>query len=425
MLRDTIASRKQGVKAYRTLEETRDIGKINENAVEGQFQVELDSRWWLEKLLDKRGLSVPQGVLLIYGCLEAVRLLLFPFVLNKAPAYFLIPYTSALIGDLFVPVSLLLLHSIYKGMNRLVEDVNLYLRANKFIAPPMFISEKVLNAKNGLEKLDEGYRNRFVKPLMLDTLQKAVGLSFNRAYQVGCALIAFGIFALAMFLTLVLNIIPPSLLSIVEPGISEIALAYRLVFVYIVGFEWAIIGMVAWTLLTSWLVVIQIAGNPIGGRPFEPIKENYDSVTTLMMKISFTVAFFAAWLSPLFLYWTVVPTDPAIHQSIVALLLSVLFAMTPTIIVSIVFPIVKIHKGMDESRKRASMVKLHQLEDIKSMREADLKRYFLVQRHLIEDYKNIVSNPEWVLNASQIAQIVGSIFLPIITFIVTIYFVPH
>ena len=420
MLRETLASRRRSVQAYSVIEKTRDLEKIKVAPVEGDVQIKLEPTWWLERLLDKKKLSVPQGALLIYGLVEIVRLLLFPFVLNRAPEYFLVPYASAIVGDLFMPISLLLLNSIYKGLLRLVDDVNSSLKANRLVAPPIIVSEKVLRSKNGLIELDKSYRNRYIKPLMLDTLQKGIDLSFNRTYQLGCAFAAASTFALTMFLTLVLDVFPPGALSIIEPGVSGVAVAYRLVFVYIVGFGWAIIGMMTWTLLTVWLVVIQVAGNPIGARPFELIKENYDSVTTLMLRISFTVAFYGAWLSPLFLFWTVVPSDPVIHQGIVTLLLSILLILTPTIILSFVFPIIKIHKGLDESRRRGAMVKLHQLEDIKSIRETDTKKYFLIQKHLVDDYKNIVSNPEWVLSASQMVQIFASILLPVITFLASL-----
>jgi hypothetical protein len=419
MLRETLACRRRNIRITREVEESKSLEGIKVDPIKDDIEIHLDSRWWLEKLFDRMRLSFVQGTLLIYGCVELVRFLLFPFVLG-APAYFLIPYTSALVGDMFIPISLLLVHSIYKGLVRLVDDINASLKAKKFVAPPVLLSEDVLALKDGVKNLDDQYRNRYIKPVMLVTLQKGLDLSFDRCYQLGCALVAVGTFGLLMFLVFVLRIVPPGILVILEPGIPEIAFAYRLVFVYIVGSGWAIVGMVAWTLFTSWLITIQVSGNPIGMRPFEPIKEHFDSIMALMLRISFTVAFFVAWLSPLFLFWSVVPTDSLFHQSVVTFLLFILIVTTPIIILSIVFPVLKTHKGLCESRKRASVIKLHQLEDLKRKDKTNLRKYLTIQKHLIDDYRNIISNPEWVLSASQLVQIFSSIFLPILTFIVSI-----
>jgi hypothetical protein len=180
------------------------------------------------------------------------------------------------------------------------------------------------------------------------------------------------------------------------------------------------VGMMAWSLFTTFLSNIQVAGNPLRVRPHESIKESFSPATDLMLATSFAVTLMVAWYSPFALVWSVLPSDALVRQAASTFVASTLVIMVPVIILSFTIPTLKIHKGMAKSRERVVLLKAHQLEKLKKKKgKLSLNRYLMIQRHLIQDYKDIQNNSTWLLNLRQLLQVIGSILLPIATFIIS------
>ena len=98
---------------------------------------------------------------------------------------------------------------------------------------------------------------------------------------------------------------------------------------------------------------------------------------------------------------------------------TIVVIMTPIIILSLLLPILKVHKGLEESKKRALKIKMFQLEDLKKNRK-NTPNYFEIQKHLIEDYEKIERNSEWSINPAQSIEILGTILLPTATFFLSL-----
>lgn len=422
MLRNALSDRRRNIRITREIEEGKDIRQLSVSPIKDDVELNLEQKWWLQKFFDKINLSFSQGALLIYALVEFPRLLLFPFIIGQTQEY-LVVYISAFFVEMFVSVVLLLMHSIYKGLVQLKSQTNNILRAKKFVAPTICVraaSGKELTSKDFLDDLDNEYRNRYIKPVMFKTLQDGLSLSFNRSYQLGSGIIFASLFFLIVLLRFVLNVIPPNVFFVLELGVPEIALAYRVLFFLVMGFNCFVIGMLAWALFVTFLVIIQASGNAIGIRPYESLKEYFEPATTLILKTFFTLTFLLAWLSPFVVVLSMFHPDPFHRQATVAFVGTLLILMIPVIILYLLLPIFKIHKGMEESRKRALIVKRYELEEIEKIRKSDLDMYFRIRKHLIDDYKDIQRNPEWVFNSTQIVELVGTVLLPIITFLIRI-----
>lgn len=420
MLREALAQRSRNIRIARDIKEGKTLEEILPHSIEADVELQFDSRWWLERLFDKGNLSFMRGVFLMYGIVEIPRLLFLLLMLGRTHESFLTAFIFTFLGDMFIPFALLLIHSIQKSLSRLKRYVNELSKGNKLVTPPAIISERQLASPSSLAKLDRNYKNRYIKPVMLKTMQHGFDLSYNKRYQLGSGLIAASLFFLLMFMRFVLKVLPENFFAIAEPGIAEVAVAYRVWFFSMIGFDWFIIGMVTWTLFVAFLTTIQASGNAIGVRPFESIREHMAPIITLVLKTSFTLTFLTAWLSPLLLIWSVLPVDPFIRESTRIFTGSIVAIMIPVIILSFLIPIVKIHKGMAESRERVLILKRHQLDDLKRNRESYPDRYFEIQAHLIQDYKDIQIKPVWLLNIPQILELMGTVLLPIVTFLISV-----
>lgn len=420
MLREALAQRSRNVKKAREIWEGKDLKEILHESIETDKMLQLDSRWWLENFFDKHNLSFAQGVILIYVLAEIPRLTFLLLMLGQANESFVMSFISTFFGDMFIPFSLLLVHNIYKSLVTLKRHTNEISRRKGFVAPCIRISEEELASSDSLIALDTEYQNRYIKPVMLRTFQQGLDLSFNRSYMIGSGIIAASLFYLLMFLRFVLRVLPETFFAIAEPGIPEIAVPYLIWFFAMIGFDWFIIGMVTWTVFVTFLVSIQASGNAIGIRPFESIKEYLAPITTLVLKTSFTVTFLTAWVSPLLLVWSVLPVDPMVREAIRMLVGSTVAIMTPVIVLSFLIPILKIHKGMAESRRRVLVLKKYQLDKLKRKPGSDVDRYLKIQAHLIQDYKDIQNKPVWLLNLPQMLELMGTVLLPIITFLISI-----
>jgi len=399
------------------MEEVKNLKRILPESIETEVKLQLDSRWWLDKTFGRLNCSYLEGVFLVYGFIESFRLIFLPHVVIGHAAF-----VSGFLGDLFVPFSLLMVHILYKSLINLKRNVNIKLRKKEFIAPSILITEEELESSVRLAKLDEEYRNRYVKPVMIKTLQYGFDLSFNNKYQLGSGLIAAGLFLLVMFMTLVLKILPENLFMVVDITGPQVRNVFNAWVYAMWGFEWFIIGMATWTLFMIFLLNTKTSGNPIRVRPFESIKECFVSMTSLTLKTSFTLTFITAWISPAVLVWSVTPVvDPKIRAASVIFVSSVVAVMIPVIILSFVVPVLKVDEGMSKTRERLLLLKKHQLEKLKKekIRKSDPNTYIRIEEHLIQDYKDVQNNPVGVLNVPQILELSVTILLPIITFFIS------
>lgn len=420
LLREAFAQNARNRKISREIEEGENLQKALPDSIEADVKLQLDSRWWLERFFKKHNLSLVQGILLIYAIVETPRLLMLPILFSKAPESFATAYASSLFTEMFIPITLLLINSVYRSLVKLKRNTNRILREKEFVTPPILLSNKEQTSRDSLAELDKEYGNRYIKPVMLKTLQYGLDLSFDKNYQLGFGLIATSMVVIFLFARFVLKVLPYSLFAIADPRVPELTIAYVAYTIFIIGFDWFIVGMATFTLFVAFLTSIQASGNTVRIRSFESIKESFTPATTLVLKTSFTATFLIAWLSPFMLIWSVLPLDPLVRQSARIFVESMLLIMVPIIIVSLLVPILKIHRGMVDSRERILLLKKHQLDDIEKFRETDTDKYFLVRQHLIQDYKDAQSNPVWVLNIPQMLEVVSTVLLPIVTFLISI-----
>lgn len=418
LLRDALSQRAQNIRIAKNLEE----GTLPEDFQEtAELRV---NKWWLDEFFSRHRLSFTQGIFLIYGILEVPKLLILLFVMGRSEGYFVNAFASTMLGDLVFPMALVLAYNVHKSLSSVATWTNENLKNNRIVATPTFIRKNYALSETPRQpaELDKEYSNRYIKPVMLKTVQLGYDLSFDKKYQVGSGIIGSSLVLLIMYLRFVSSVLPPSAVFVVaEPGIPEIAGIYKVDVLFMMSVAWGMVGMMAWTLFTAFLLNIQVAGNPLGVRPYESIKESFSPVTDLMLATSFAVTLMVAWYSPFALVWSVLPSDALIRQAASTFVASILVIMVPVIILSFAIPTLKIHKGMAKSRERLALLKAHQLEELKKKRgRLNLNRYLMIQRHLIQDYKDIQSNSTWLLNVRQLLQVIGSILLPIVTFIISV-----
>lgn len=390
--------------------------------ITADVRLNMEREWWLERFFRKHDLSFGEGILLVY-LMEVIPSVLFlPWLMGQAYPGYLSEYVFSFLGNLFVPICLILTNYTYKSLVKLADAVDDNVRENRFAAPPVLITEKELNSSDALNRLDKKYSNLYVKPIMLETLRSGLRLAFDKFYQLGSGGISMGLFLFINFLGFVVKIFPGTFFRFEYLGSPEIsAVSYGLGF-YTTCAAWFTIGMLTWTLFTTFLCTIHVAGNPIKTRPFEPIKESFGEVSTLIMRTSLTVTFAVAWASPFDLLAGILPRDPIVRQNWIIIVESMLFVMIPVIILSFVIPLLEVHKGMTRTRKRLLRLKLSQLEEIKKHWKSGRNEYLMVQRHMISDYKDIQRNSVWLFDFRQVLQIAGSILLPIVTFWLSVQF---
>jgi hypothetical protein len=419
-LREAFSRRKRNAQISREIEEGKPLGVILPESIENDIELHLDSRWWLEKFFDRHKLSFVQGALLVYLIISFPRALIALYIWGRIEGNLLNVYISTFFGGLYIPIALILIHNIYKVLVKLNKTINRDLKEKRFVAPPHLLSENELDSQASLDNFDKEYTNRYIKPVVIRTLQSGINLPFDGNYQLGSGIIASSLFLFIMYLRLGLNVLPQNVFIPTDFGSAGLNTLMLIETFFMVSIDWFIVGMVAWTLFTTFLCTIQAAGNPIKLRPFESIPDKYASISALVFRSTFAITFMVVWVSPFVLLWSILPPDPLVRQWVTIFVEAVLLVMIPVIILSFFIPIVKTHKGMAESRGRLLVIKSHQLEEIKKIRESDPSKYLRIQKHLIQDYKDVQENPVWLITFQQGFQIVGSIILPIVSFLISI-----
>lgn len=423
LLRQVLSDRRNLINVFREIYDGKPLTEVGVKPTVENVALDVESRWWLERAFRSFKLSFTQGVFLVYALYKIPSLLLMIFMLGKAPQNFINAYLTGFFGDLFIPICLLLLNTVQKTLVELKDQYNELLLNDKFVAPSRLIMQKGTECVSihGLpvEDVDKEYRNRYVKSVCFRTIQGGMNLAFNMKYQFGSGLVTSFLFAVALVARFVFNIVSPNVFGLWLPSVPEIDLVYLALAWLALGLDWFVVGMVAWSIFVAFLISMTTGGNFIRIRAFESVKEYFEPTTTLVLKNSFVLTFLVAWASPLFMFTMIYSQDPVFRQATINWIGAMVIIMMPIIILSFLLPTLRIHGGMEGSRKRALSLKKAQLEDIKKLRESDLEKYMKIQKHLISDYKSIQKNPEWVFSASQIIQIVGTIMLPIVTFLLS------
>jgi hypothetical protein len=131
----------------------------------------MEPEWWLERFFHKHSISFAIGALIIY-LLKIIPTLIQLPMYSSHPGTFRAILTT-LLGDLFIPISLILVHSLYKSVFNLAETAEKWALANEFVAPPVVICAQGLKTAEEVEKLDKRYSNQYIRPLMLKTFNQA------------------------------------------------------------------------------------------------------------------------------------------------------------------------------------------------------------------------------------------------------------
>jgi hypothetical protein len=416
LLRRAFSDRKRNVEAVALIYEGKPIEETLPKSIEKHNEVKLDPQWCLERFFHRHGLSFAQGVSIVY-LIKIIPTLVAIIVLGSHfDISVLTQKCSTLVGDLFIPISLVMIHSIYKSWVSLIKTVNKNIKENRYVAPPVLLTENQLKSSKSLDVLDKSYSNRYIKPVMSTTLQSGLNLAFSGYYQLASGAISTGALLLLIFLGPVARILPFDFMF--RPtGYGSFFLNAIEVGTCLWGWsiDWFIIGLLTWTLFLSFLCILQISGNPLRARPFEQIKKRFAPIFSLTLKVTLTVAIVVAWVSP-FLFSYSLGGDTVGRQYPIYFLESVLSVTTPIIVLSFLFPAMRIHKALSETCDRLLLLKDHQLEDIKKLRESQPDEYMKIERHLILDYKDIQKNQVWFFDLEQALQLIGSVLLPLITF---------
>jgi len=416
LFRETLSQRKRNAQISSQIEDGKPLKEILPEPIEHDVKLDLEPTWWLERFFLRHKLSFTEGAFLIYLIKVVPSILFLPWLANRVDSRYLDAYVSSFFGDLFIPASLILINSVHKSLVRVRKTVNENLKENRFVAPRTLINEKELKSSVALNELDRDYSNRYIKPVMLRTLQSGFNLSFDSSYQIGSGAITVVMYLFLMFLGFVVRVLPETMTSVTNLGSSTLTRVSLGLTFYGLSLDWFIVGMLAWTLFIIFMCSIQISGNPIKIRPFEVIKERFSAVSTLILRTSLTVTFVVAWASPFFLLWTILPPDPVSRQGSLYFTEAVLVVMMPVIVLSLLIPNFAVNKGLGRTRDRLLHLKGYQLEDIKKMRESKPDEYAKIRRHLIQDYKDVQMNSVWLFDFRQVLQIVGSVLLPVVTF---------
>jgi hypothetical protein len=416
LLRKAFVDMQKQDRAYKRLTEDKKLPNDNGNEIKEQDDLKLEQRWWLENIFVRFNLSFLQGAFLIYGGISLIRFTLIFGMIGQVSSQYLLAFASTFLGDLFIPISLIIINSLYKSLQEMKTQINTLMCDKKLVAPAYLISNNELKSPQLLNELDNNYRRKYLSNIAFRSLQNGLILSFDAKYQIGSGAIAAIIFLVIAVLRYVLGIFPANFWSLTLTHVGFVDFTVGIHAIIAIAFDWFLIGAIAWTLFVSFLITIQASEKTVRIRSFESIKNYFEPSTRVLLKTSFVLTFLVAWLSPLLLVWTLFPEGLAA----LSLMESILAITLPIIAFSIIMPILIIHKGMENTRKRALILKAQQLEDIISIKENDLDKYLKLQKHLIIDYKNIERKSEWNLDGSHVFQIFGTIIFPLVTFTLSI-----
>ncbi len=421
LLKKALDARSLNVKIGKELDKGNDfyetIRKYDVTPVSSSFNVKFPDKWWLKNFFEKRNISYTQGSILVYALMVLPAIISLPHVLFVATQVDLMTYFAVYIGALVIVIELNLLHFVWGGLKRLVANINENI-AKKSVAPLCIIRDEQLISNKKLKQLDKDYQDYYVKPIVLKTSQLGLDLAYNKRYQLGSGAIAAGLFSFIFLLRYVFDVIPHTAFSFWAPT-AEIV-TFWFVFAYIiVTFLWFLTGMLAWSFFIVFLVVIQTGYNTLKIRPYESLKEYFQPITSLVLKTSFSVALVFGWFSPYMLVFSILPAESVERQASQYFVIAALVIMIPVLIMSIAFPILAIHKGMNNSRDRALRLKQISLEKLAENPLNNFDKNLRIQNHLIDDYCHIVQQPEWALDSTQVMEVLGTIFLPILTFILS------
>jgi hypothetical protein len=409
------------------------IEEYNINPNKNFFPIKFEEKWWLERIFHNKGLSFMSGLFILYLIVEIPRFAILPVILESGSWDIQAAYFSTYLGDLVLILSLILLKVVFDSQKKLCDHLNNTLNT-RFTAPLSLIKKEAIIEENKfekkersfkenyldplLEKIDRSFKENYLNPLMGKILQKGFDLSFNVKYQLGCGAIAAAIFLTIILLRYVFFLLPESVFSFWIP-IEALVSYWTAYSIFFIALLWFVVGMLAWTLFVVFLTIIQICGTAISIRPFEALKDFFQPITSLALRLSFAITVIVSWFSPYMLVWTYFPSDPIQRQGATNFIIAVLFATIPIIILSLAIPIVKMHKGLNESRDKALYLKNLQLKQLQNHPIKNKNKHLQIENHLIEDYKNIQQKSEWALSSTQLIAVIGNIMLPIITFILS------
>jgi len=404
------------------IEEGNEITQIarkhNITPAENDFEPIITHKWWLENLFKKAHLSFAEGAIVFCAILVLPTLIFVPYIIQSSWET-QIGCLLDCVGFLTVLVILIPLNLVNKGLGDMVKQINESTHA-KYVASKSLITKESLRSSESLKKLDKDYQNWYIKPVVFKTLKSGYDLSFNRRYQIGSGVIAAAIFATLILLKYGLGVFPNSFLEFWKPPlVTEVATAWLAYQLFVDILNWFLIGMLVWSLFVTFLITLQNSAQTISIRPFEPVRQFFQPTTRLVLWVSFALSAIVAW-STYSLVWSVLPSNPIVRQSTISFMEVALLVLIPIVILSLVVPFVSIHRGMQSSCQRALCIKQHKLEELEENPLPDFDRNLRIQTRLIEDYQLILANPQWSLTSFQIVEGIGTILLPMITFLVNL-----
>ena len=426
LLSETLACMRKNLKMSRQINEGENIAQIAQKNKVDPIATELDPltipEWWLEesykKVNNKRSkISYARRVFALYLILAIIPV---PFILGISdPIERQICFFAGFIGSMTVFVILFPLKAVNEELRKLIKNMNQSI-TGRLVSQCSLIGEEQLHSQVSLKKLDTQYRNLYIKPVVIKTIQSGIELSFSKRFQVFSGLVSSGIFSVIFSARYFFHVIPPSVFDFWTPtGTLEIKIAWLIYSFFACWILWFLVGMLAWSLFIVFMISLQISAQTMNVRPFESIRDVFYPVTNLILKTSFALTASVAWASPYILVWGLVPRATSV-QSAINTVEGILAVLIPVIVLSLIIPFLTIHTGMDRSRQRGLLIKQHRLETLRKNPKKDKLEHLRIQSHLIADYRFIVENSEWALSSTQLLEVLGTILLPILAFLASL-----
>jgi hypothetical protein len=420
LLGDALAVLRKNMAMAREIEQGNDISEIAAkhkiSPIASALEPNIAPKWWLESTFEKMRLTFAKGILLIYGITVMPTVFFLPFVLQTANTDFQLIYCATIVGCIEIFIILIPLRIVNTGLRKLSNKIRKGLSL-RYVAPATLLRKEDLELFENLKKTDDNFRDSYIKPIIFKTFHFGYELSFKKRYQVAAGAICLGIYSSITFLRSALHSAPPTVLEFPTPlAAPEIAVAWTVYAFLVNGIAWFLVGMFAWSLFVVFAVILQTSSQTIEIRSFESIRELFRPITDLVLKTSFAVALLVTWACAFTIAIGMIPPAPIVREVTATSVEFMLAFMIPVIALSLFIPFFAIHKGMVRTRERALFIKRYKLEKLKESNLKDLDKRLKIQTHLINDYTLILENPEWMLGSSQLLQVFGTLFLPIIVF---------
>lgn len=391
----------QFLKEGKSVAEALPLKRVEENVV-----LNLSKKWWLEEWFNKFSMSFFKGTIIFAFIVpELMRIILIILLLfyYKSQTY-ATTFFAGLCGDfLLIVFPLVLINAVHKSLMKVKDAINEYSLESMF-RPPI---SKICVKKLSVAKLDEEYVCRFFRPVVLKTAQYGFDLVFNKNYCLGTG------FIVGCLTAVIIILFPYRYWG--PPEFYPLEFLHRIIYI---PYIWFIMGMTAWILFLSFLIVIHAGRYILDFIPQKPLKNYYNPLIRLALLNCFALATLVTIGSPYLFLWSIIPPDPIARAEAIRSMCLMLIIWIPTLIILFSKQLWAIHWGMRTSKERKLLLIESKLKNIKEKITENPDKY-IAEYYIVEkDYEAVLKNSDCPVDYQTCLQVIGTLIIPVIGYLI-------